>query len=253
MLDLNWYLPNRDAEIFLGLSLVIAVSALLLRGRSGPKLLWQLIFGFSAGAVCAPIYSLQYGVVPLWTLACFGCGVIALVCAYRAMRIDAAATSSNPFQSLDRLIERSSLVRAEYHQGHTVHAAYIAMTCLLSGIMAVVLVYAAVVCGISETIPGNRFWWTTLLAASGAVTALLAPEIFRWWSWNSEGLTTGIGPISQSMLWRDIAYVGRSKLGYWFVEGHNKKRIGWTDYTLRSDVLVGALRTARPDLDMRLL
>jgi hypothetical protein len=103
------------------------------------------------------------------------------------------------------------------------------------------------------------FFGAALTAMFGSIVCFVAPDLtdihlLRWTSDGVEGTSTTYGPVlglaRTTIPWADIAQAGKTRTGYWFIEGKDGRRIYWTILHKGAGRFVDILNAHCPGIDL---
>ena len=98
--------------------------------------------------------------------------------------------------------------------------------------------------------PGDLYAWAGLIGGFSLGFLLIVPFTRHTWDWDRDGLRWRGAWRAVSMRWPDLARLGKSWDGQFFVADKTGRKIYWSPYTLEHEALRRAIETARPDLSL---
>jgi hypothetical protein len=134
--------------------------------------------------------------------------------------------------------------------GHTCMSPLILLLGLLCGAAATAVLALGLLYPESLRDPGDFYAWAGLIGGFLLGFLLILPFTRHTWDWDREGLRWRGAWRAVSMRWPELARLGKSWDGQFFVADKAGRKIYWSTYTLEHEALLHAIETARPDLSL---
>jgi hypothetical protein len=134
--------------------------------------------------------------------------------------------------------------------GHTRMSPFILLVGLLCGAAAAAVLVLGLVYRESLQEPGDFYAWLGLIGGFLFFFVLMLPFTRQTWDWDREGLRWQGAWRTVSMRWPELARLGTSWDGQFYVADKTGRKIRWSTYTLEHEALRRAIETARPDLSL---
>lgn len=134
--------------------------------------------------------------------------------------------------------------------GRTCMSPFVLLLGLLCAAAAVVVLAVGLYFGERLREPGEFYAWVVLIGGFSVVAVAILPFTRHTWEWDAGGLRRHGAFRSVALRWPELARLGKSMNGQFFVADAAGRKIAWSQYTLEHEALLRAIQTARPDLAM---